>query len=59
MNYEVEHKQTQFGPKVHQPSSGKTLWIASADISSLEGKSDDADAIIANCTTSIPFKIAK
>lgn len=45
-----------FEPATYEPRSGKTFWMAATDVSSLANKRVEAETLIANCTTSIPFK---
>jgi hypothetical protein len=45
-----------FDPATYEPRSGKTFWMAATDVSSLANKHVEAETLIGNCTTSIPFK---
>lgn len=45
-----------FDPATYEPRSGKSFWMAGTDVSSLANKSVEAETLIGNCTTSIPFK---
>lgn len=45
-----------FDPATYESRAGKTFWMAATDVSSLADKGAEAEALIGNCTTSIPFK---
>jgi len=45
-----------FDPVTYEPRSGKTFWMAATDVSSLANKHVEAETLIGNCMTSIPFK---
>lgn len=57
-----DNKPPMFGPSgvfdaaTYEPRSGKTFRMAATDVSSLADKGAVADALIGNCTTSLPFK---